>query len=102
MKDEILKPVRNVEWFEEEGLVRLKIMKFRSKFGKIICKILKRPEYFIVNLDEVGSFAWKSFDGKNSIEDIMKMIEEKYGKEKAGGLGIFIKMLEKNEYIRLE
>ncbi|MEM1514130.1 MAG: PqqD family protein [Candidatus Thermoplasmatota archaeon] len=96
------KPVRNVEWFEEEGLVRLKVIKFRSKFGKIFCKILKRPDYFIVNLDEVGSFAWKKFDGKNSIDDIMKMIEEKYGKEKASGLTIFIKMLEKNEYIRLE
>ena len=96
------RPVRNVEWFEEKGLIKLRILKFRSKIGRTFCKILKRPEYFIVNLDEVGSFAWKNFDGKKSIEDIMKMIEERYGKEKAGGLSIFIKMLEKNDYIRLE
>ncbi|MBC7081250.1 MAG: PqqD family protein [Thermoplasmatales archaeon] len=101
MKDDS-RPIRNVEWFEEEGLVRLKIIKFKSKIGKIFCKILKRPDYFIVNLDEIGSFAWRKFDGKNSVGEIMKMIEENYGKEKASGFPIFIKMLERNEYIRLE
>ncbi len=97
------KPIRLVNWIEEDGLIKLKIKKFRSKFGILLCKIFKRPNYFFVNLDEIGSFVWKKMDGKNSIEDILFQIEEKFGKEKMKErLIIFIQTLKKCGYIELK
>ncbi|KAA0014836.1 PqqD family protein [Thermoplasmatales archaeon ex4484_30] len=94
------KPARQVDWFEEKGLVKLKILKFKSRIGKWMCKILKRPNYFLVNLDEIGSFIWKRCNGKNTVEDILKELEGKYGKEMMKErLLVFLQMLKRNGYI---
>jgi len=90
-----------VEWIEEEGLVKLKVKKFKGRFGRWLCRVLQKPEYFFVNLDEIGSFIWKNIDGKKSIEEILEMVSQKYGGEKMEErFYIFMKMLERGEYIR--
>ena len=97
------KPIRNAEWIEENGLIKLKVRKFKSKAGILICKILNKPNYFFVNFDEIGTFVWKNCDGKNSIEDILNMLEKKYGEEKMlERLYFFMKMLERGGYVRYE
>ena len=94
------KPVRQVDWLEEDGVVSLKILKFKGKFGKWICRVLRKPNYFLVNLDEIGSFIWKRCNGKNTVEDILKQLEEEYGKEKMKErMLIFLHMLKRNGYI---
>lgn len=96
-----LKPIRQIDWIEENGLVRLKVIKFRSKLGQWLCRFFKKPNYFFINLDEIGSFIWTKCNGKNTIEEILHELEEKYGKEMMKErLIIFLKMLERYGYIK--
>jgi len=95
-----LKPIRQIDWIEENGLIRLKVIKFRSKLGQWLCRCLKRPNYFFINLDEIGSFIWKKCNGENSIQDILHDLEEKYGEElMKERLIIFLHMLGRYGYI---
>jgi len=98
-----LKPVRKVEWVEKEGRVILKVTKFRSRIGKWFCNVVKRPDHFFINLDEIGSFVWKKCDGKNTLGDILQEMKKEYGEEMMEErLGIFIHILRKYDYISLE
>lgn len=102
-EDLTAKPVRQTDWIEEDGIVKLKIIKFKSKAGRWLCKALRKPNYFLVNLDEIGSFIWKRCNGKNSIEEILRELERKFGKERMKErLMIFLGMLQRGGYIRFE
>ena len=39
---------------------------------------MKEPKYR-VRLDEVGSFVWRRCDGKNTVEEIGRQLEEHFG-----------------------
>jgi len=98
-----LKPLRKVQWEEKEGRVVLKVEKFRSRAGKWLCRVMKRPEHFYINLDDTGSFIWKRCDGKHTLGDILEELEREYGEEMMRErLGIFIHILEKYGYLSLE
>ena len=77
--DSEVKPVWNAEWFEEDGLVKIKIPKFMGKVGKWLCNTLKKPDYFTVDLDEIGSLVWKKCDGEKNVGMILKEIKESMG-----------------------
>ena len=80
--DESARPVRAVEWYEEEdGRITLKILKFKSRFGKWLCRTLKRPPHFFHPLDEKGSFIWKLCDGTHTVACILEKYENTYGEE---------------------
>lgn len=126
--DESARPVRAVEWYEEEdGRITLKILKFKSRFGKWLCRTLKRPPHFFHPLDEKGSFIWKLCDGTHTVarilekyentygEETLKKLENTYGREKIEGLRemrgaevirgdamVFLEVLRRQGYIRLE
>jgi len=84
--DRNAKPIRTAEWYEEEGLVRLKAMKFKGKVGKWLCDVLNKPNYIVVNLDEMGSFIWKRCNGRTTIGEILDELRENMGErfEKEG------------------
>ena len=95
-----LKPVRRVEWVEKEGRVSLKVVKFRSRIGRWFCNTLKKPDYFFINLDEIGGFVWKRCDGKNTLADILQEMKREYGEEMMEErLAVFIYILQKYDYI---
>jgi len=78
-----LKPKRkDFEWLEEEGKVKVKVPKFKSKIGKKFCKLLGRENVFTVNLDEKGSLIWKLCDGEHTVEEILRELEENFPDEK--------------------
>ena len=83
--DGLKRPVRHGEWFEEEELVKIKVQKFKRKSGKWLCKLLRKSDFFIINLDELGSFVWKRIDGEKTIEailnDLMANMRESGGEE---------------------
>jgi hypothetical protein len=84
--DRNAKPIRTAEWYEEGGLARLKVIKFEGRVGKWLCNALSKPNYIIVNLDEMGSFIWKRCDGKTTVGEILDELKESMGErfEKEG------------------
>lgn len=71
-------PIRNAEWVKEDGLIKIKIKKFKGKIGNWFCHLLGRPTHITVNLDGIGSFVWERCDGNHSFEEILNQMEEKF------------------------
>lgn len=74
-------PVKNCDFFEnQEGNFVLKTPKSNNLIlQKIITAVSKSP-YFKFKLDDQGSFIWKNCDGKNSVDQICKLLEKEFGK----------------------
>ena len=73
-------PVRNYKWEEKENISVL-VPRFRSGFGKRICRFLKKDLHYRVNLDKRSSYAWKLSDGKRTVLDIAKEMKKKFKEE---------------------
>ena len=105
--DEFLRftPKRNdFEWYtNEEDLVRIKVPKFKSNFGKSFCNIIKKENTFTANLDKLGSLIWKNCDGKNTVKQILKIVKKGFPKEKNidQRLFLFIQQMNGLNYIEL-
>ena len=69
---------------DENGIVTLEIEN-KGVFNKLAQKFLKKPKISYVHLDETGSFIWPLIDGKKSILELGKYVEEKF-KDKANPL----------------
>jgi hypothetical protein len=68
----------NVEWnLNSEGLVALKVPKFKSNFGKSFCRVIKKDQYITANMDKIGSIIWQHCDGVKTVEDILKIVKKK-------------------------
>lgn len=72
-------PVRTAPWEEEDDLVQVRMQKFDGRLGKWLCRVLHRPNYAMVRLDELGSFIWKQCDGSTTIADILTALDEEMG-----------------------
>lgn len=95
----------DIKWEEDkEGLVKLKVPKFKSNFGKSFCKLIKKKNYFEASLDELGSTVWKNCDGRKTVEDILKILEKKFFDEKNidQRLYLFLQQLHNLGYILLK
>ncbi len=103
--DEFLqfKPNRSdFEWHKsEEGLVRIKVPKFKSNFGKSFCKVIKKENMFTANLDKLGSLVWENCDGRNTVKDILKILQKEFSKEENidQRLFLFISQMKNLNYI---
>ena len=65
----------------EDGIVWIIQPKFTNKFMvKYVLPYLKRP-FFKVELDEFGSKVWEYIDGKNTIEQIGKVLHADFGEK---------------------
>jgi hypothetical protein len=70
------------EWHtNEKDLVSLKVPKFKSNFGKSFCKIIRKDDMFVANLDKLGSLVWKNCDGKNTVKQILEIVKKEFPKE---------------------
>ena len=74
------KPFRNEKfsWSSENGKITLEIEN-RGVWNRLFQKLLKKPKVSYIHLDEMGSFIWPLFDGEETILDIGKAVEEKFG-----------------------
>ena len=84
-----------------EGLVRIKVPKFNSNFGKSFCKVIKKDDTFTANLDKLGSLIWKSCDGKNSVKKILEKVKKEFPKEENldQRLFLFLQQMKSLNYI---
>ncbi len=100
-------PVRkeDLKWeADEKGIVTLYVHN-TGLMKKITQKLLKKPEYTQVHLDENGSFVWPLIDGEKNIIDLGKEVKEHFG-EKAEPLyprlAKFFQILESYGFIRFQ
>jgi hypothetical protein len=66
---------------DETGYVLIIRPKFISPFWQKIFNPFLKSKHFRIKLDELGSAVWLAMDGKNTIEDIGKILGEQFGKE---------------------
>lgn len=92
----------DLEWkINGKGLVEIKIPKFKSNFGKSFCRIIKKDNYFIGNMDKIGSAVWQNCNGVNTVKNILEIIQKKFPDEKNidQRLFLFIHQLHSLKYL---
>lgn len=68
-------------WTQDDaGLVTLEIEN-KGVMNRIAQKLLKKPKISYIHLDEFGSFVWQMIDGKRTIMDMGKPMEEHFGEK---------------------
>ena len=73
----------DLEWkVNSEGLVEIKILKFKSNFGKSFCRVIKKDNHFMGNMDKLGSVVWQNCDGVNTVKDVLEIVKKEFPDEK--------------------
>jgi len=63
---------------DDAGIVTLEIEN-KGVVNRIAQKLLKKPKITYIHLDENGSFVWPLIDGKSSILELGKAVDEHFG-----------------------
>ncbi len=95
----------DIKWKENsEGIVKLKVTKFKSNLGKSFLNLIKKDNKFTANMDKLGSIVWKNCDGRRTVEDILKIVQKEFPDEKNidQRLYLFLQNLTNLGYIELE
>ncbi len=66
----------------KEGLVQIKVPKFKGNLGNSFCKLIKKENIFIANMDKLGSIVWQHSDGKTTLKEMLKVLNKEFPKEK--------------------
>ena len=61
-----------------EGLVEIMVPKFKGNLGKSFCKLIRKENMFIANLDRLGSFVWKNCDGEKTVDKILEIVKKEF------------------------
>ncbi len=74
------KPLRNtlITWDDNEEELQLRVPMKQSKPSRLWRFLFGFPEQKNIHLDLLGSEVWKMCNGKNSVQDIVKSIQERY------------------------
>lgn len=77
---ETRRPVRRMEWKRrDDGGVDVLRPKFGTgRVGRYLSSRMRRPDVTI-RLDETGSFVWLHCDGKRTVADIARALEQRDG-----------------------
>jgi hypothetical protein len=98
-------PVRkDFEWStNKDGLIELKVPKFKSNFGKSFCKAIKKDDVFVANLDKIGSIVWTNCDGERTVKHILDKLKKEFPDEKNidQRLFLFLRQVHSLNYIEL-
>ena len=74
---------KEVKWFHENKIV---VITYPKKFGKMEKWLQNRiggPEEVRRPLDKFSSYIWEMCDGENSVADVVRKFDEKFGEEVA-------------------
>ena len=98
-------PKRKHEEFEvKDGKVFL-IFHHNKAIEKFIGWLVKKPRKSDMELDEIGSTVWMNIDGKNTVYDLGKILEKKFG-EKCQPVNdrliLYIRFLNRKNWISFE
>lgn len=70
----------SINWSLDNDLVTLEIEN-KGIMNRILQKLIKKPKISYIHLDEFGSFVWTITDGEKNIEELGKLVYEKFGDE---------------------
>jgi hypothetical protein len=85
----------------EVGIVKLLVPRFRVPWMRWLQKRLVRSPFLKVSLDEVGSIAWLHMDGKTTVAQVGKVMEDNFGdrvRPVEERLGLFFGSLMRNKF----
>ncbi|MBN2071774.1 MAG: PqqD family protein [Candidatus Krumholzibacteriota bacterium] len=88
---------------DENGMITLLVPRFRNRFLKIMNDRSPHRRFVKMKLDEIGSCAWSSIDGKKNIRQIGETLRENFGEQIEpcyDRLSMFMTKLEYEKYIR--
>ena len=97
-------PVRSEErqWrIKEDGMVEID-MENKGFYHAIAQKFFKKPRVSHIALDRYGSVVWQNIDGKNTVMDIIHIMENEFPKEKDRMLDrvvTYMATLQRNSFI---
>ncbi len=100
-----LKPVRNpyLKWKKSEtGEVVITLELKKTKKTKFLSKLFPTPKEKRISLDKIGTFVWDRCDGKHTVEQITKELEDEYKmmrQEAEISLTTFLQQLSKRRFI---
>jgi hypothetical protein len=99
----VLYPIRELDFEEEDAKVTVLVPHPESWLTRTLLPKPKHPAQRI-HLDEVGSFAWRHFDGKHTLKSICEMLERQFGekvKPARERIVIFAQQMYKQNFIKL-
>ncbi|MGN0393944.1 MAG: PqqD family protein [Coprococcus sp.] len=71
-------------------------------YARIACKYFKKPESSCISLDKYGTTVWKNINGKNTIYDIVRIMQQTFPNDNSNMLKrviTFMTILETNKFI---
>ena len=77
---------------KEDGIIEID-MENKGFFNSIAQKFFKKPRISHISLDKYGSKLWLGIDGKNSVNDLLKIMEEVFPAEKDKMLNRIVQFL---------
>jgi len=100
-----LKPVKNpyLKWKKSETgevLITLELKKTKEK--TFLSKLFPTPTEKRISLDKIGTFVWDRCDGKHTVEQIVKGLQDEYKmmrQEAEISLTTFLQQLSKRRFI---
>ena len=100
--DTVYAPADNIPYSEnDKGMTVLKVEN-KGFFNFIAQKLFHRPRFSHISLDKYGTVLWKSLNGKQSVSDICRIMNEAFPEEKDRMLDRtihFLRILAVNKFI---
>ena len=95
-------PVPNIKTRNNaQGMVELIVPKYKRNWTKRIANFLGWPLYVYVELDQLGTFAWRHFDGKSTVREIAIAMSNDGVEEAPFRLALFVRYLYQKGWIQL-
>lgn len=86
---------------DREGKVTV-FVENKGFFNFAAQKLLKKPRFSQIHLEELGSFIWQNIDGKKNVKEIADLLHEKFGKKAEPlypRISVYIKILQNYGFI---
>ena len=72
----------DLEWdIGSDGIVEIKVPKFKSKLGEAFCRFIRKDNIFTARMDKIGTVVWLNSDGEKTVKDILEILKEEFPKE---------------------
>lgn len=95
----------DLEWnLNSDGVVEIKVPKFKSKLGEAFCRFIRKDNIFTARMDKIGTVVWLNSDGEKTVKDILEILKEEFPKEENidQRLFLFLRKMSSLGYMELQ